>query len=64
MPSHSSSLTLLRELAGRQGVSPGDADLEAVLGFLDAILPALEDLEQRLPPATAPAGMYLPDRPP
>jgi len=63
MPTHSSSLTLLRELAARQGITPDDADLEAVLGFLDAILPALEELERRLPPATAPAGLYLPDPP-
>lgn len=50
----SSSLEPLRELAARQGVSPDDADLEAVLGFLTRILPALEDLERRLPEDTAP----------
>jgi hypothetical protein len=61
MPLDSSSLALLRELAARQGVSPDDADLEAVLGFLDAILPVLQDLEQRIPPTTAPAGLYVPD---
>lgn len=33
----------------RQGVSPEDADLEAVRGFLDVILPALEDLDRRIP---------------
>jgi hypothetical protein len=63
MPLDSSSLALLRELAARQGVSPDNADLEAVLGFLDAILPALEDLEQRIPPTTPPAGLYVPDTP-
>ncbi len=63
MPSDSSSLRLLQELAARQGVSPDDGDLDAVLGFLDAILPALEDLERRIPPATPPAGLYLPETP-
>ena len=29
----------------RQGISPEDADLEAVRGFLDVILPALEELD-------------------
>ena len=37
-----SSLDFLREFAARQGVEPSDEDLEAVQGFLDAILPALE----------------------
>jgi hypothetical protein len=46
-------LELLRALAERQGVSPSDADLEAVMPFLDAILPALAELELRLPPETA-----------
>jgi len=44
------SLELLRELAARQGVVASDADLEAVLGFLRAIVPALEALERALPP--------------
>ncbi len=44
------SLELLRELAARQGVVASDADLEAVLGFLRAILPALEELERALTP--------------
>ena len=43
-----SSLDFLRELAARQGVEPSDEDLEAVQGFLDAILPELERLEQLL----------------
>ena len=43
-----SSLDFLREFAARQGVEPSDEDLEAVQGFLDAILPALERLEQLL----------------
>src|SRR5437867_3635809 len=36
-----SSLDFLREFAARQGVEPSDDDLEAVQGFLDAILPEL-----------------------
>ena len=43
-----SSLDFLREFAARQGVEPSEEDLEAVQGFLDAILPALEHLEQLL----------------
>jgi hypothetical protein len=50
--SESSSLERLRELAASQGISPTDEDLEAVLDFLTRILPALEDLERRLPPET------------
>lgn len=45
-----SSLDFLREFAARQGVEPSDEDLEAVQGFLDAILPELERLEQLLAP--------------
>ena len=44
-----SNLDLLRALCERQGVTPEDADLEAVQGFLRVILPALEELERRLP---------------
>jgi len=43
-----SSLDFLREFAARQGVEPSEEDLEAVQGFLDAILPELERLEQLL----------------
>ena len=50
----SSVIQALRELAGRQGVEPTDEDLEAVLGFLNGILPALADLEQMLPADAAP----------
>ncbi len=50
-----SSVLLLRELAGRQGVDPTDEDLQAVLGFLDLILPALADLELRIPADTVPS---------
>ena len=50
----SSPVERLRELAASQGVSPTDDDLEAVLDFLTRILPALEGIEQRLPPETRP----------
>jgi hypothetical protein len=49
-----SELDLLRGLCERQGISPEDADLEAVRGFLDVILPALEDLERRIPDGSVP----------
>jgi hypothetical protein len=48
-------LDLLRALCERQGVTPEDADLAAVQGFLRAILPALEDLERRIPDDVAAA---------
>jgi len=48
-----SSLDFLREFAARQGVEPSEEDLEAVQGFLDAILPELERLEQLLEPEGA-----------
>jgi hypothetical protein len=54
MEPESSSVERLRELAASQGVSPREADLEAVLDFLSRILPALEDIERRLPPETPP----------
>ena len=44
----------LRALAAAQGVFPQDEDLEGVLGFLTRILPALRDLEERVPPETTP----------
>jgi hypothetical protein len=46
----SSQLPFLRELAARQGVEPSDEDLAAVIGFLEAILPELERLEDELEP--------------
>jgi len=54
MPAESSRLEFLRELAARQGVEPSDEDLEAVVRFLEAVLPELERLEALLPPATGP----------
>jgi len=49
-----SSLDFLRQLAARQGVEPSDEDLQAVLGFLDAILPELARLEELLEPPEEP----------
>jgi hypothetical protein len=54
MNSESSSASELRELAALQGVSPTDEDLDGVLDFLTRILPALEEIERRLPPETPP----------
>jgi hypothetical protein len=54
MGSESSSVERLRELAASQGVFPSDEDLEAVLDFVNRILPALEELERRLPPESRP----------
>lgn len=53
MEPESSSVERLRELAEAQGVSPTDEDLEAVRDFVDRVLPALRELERRLPPETA-----------
>jgi hypothetical protein len=50
MSTHSSSVEVLRQVAQSQGVEPTDADLEAVRGFLDTILPALERIEAGLEP--------------
>jgi hypothetical protein len=52
MDNESSSVDRLRERAEEQGVSPTDEDLEAVRDFVARILPALEELERRLPPET------------
>ena len=49
------SVEELRAQAAVMGVTPSDADLEAVLGFLTRILPALEEIERELPPEIAPA---------
>ena len=53
MGRESSRLDFLRELTAGQGVEPSDEDLEAVLGFLDAILPELARLEELLAPEDA-----------
>jgi hypothetical protein len=52
MDAESSRIDFLRLLAGRQGVEPSDDDLRSVLGFLDAILPELERLEEELEPGS------------
>ena len=52
MPTESSSLDFLRELAVRQGIEPEDADLEGVRAFLDTILPALAELDALIPEET------------
>jgi hypothetical protein len=44
----------LRALAAAQGVFPEDEDLEGVMGFLSRILPALRELEERLPDEATP----------
>jgi hypothetical protein len=54
MPSESNSVERLREIAALQGVSPTDEDLEGVLDFLTRIVPALEAIEQQLPPEMQP----------
>ncbi len=51
----------LRELAAGQGVFPSDEDLQAVLGFLEAILPGLAAIERQLPPDLPPAHLEGPD---
>jgi hypothetical protein len=54
MGSESNLGAALREIAQQQGVHPTDEDLEDVLGFLERILPVLAEIEERLPPGTAP----------
>jgi hypothetical protein len=54
MATESTPLSALREIARLQGVEPTDEDLEGVLGFLDRILPALAEIEERIPPETHP----------
>ena len=49
-----SSRDLLRQIAARQGVEATDADLDAVRGFLDAILPELARIEAEIEPDEAP----------
>jgi len=54
MGAHSNVISFLRALAERQGVEPTDEDLEAVAGFLETMIPALEELEELLPADAAP----------
>jgi len=46
------SIDFLRAAADQQGVSVSDEDLQGVLGFLEVVLPRLEEIEQRVPPGT------------
>jgi hypothetical protein len=41
----------LRAQAALLGIHPTDTDLADVRGFLEAILPALAEIERRLPPS-------------
>jgi hypothetical protein len=52
MSSESSEIERLRKAAAAQGVSPTHEDLEAMLGFIAGILPALAEIERQLPPET------------
>lgn len=56
------SLDQLRELAKAQGVEPSDEDLQAVSQFLVGLLPAFRALEGLVPPETAPAALFHPER--
>jgi hypothetical protein len=42
----------LRRIAEAEGVTPTDEDLEAVGAFLAILLPAFQELERLVPPAT------------
>ena len=46
------SIDFLRAVAAQQGVFVEDEDLEAVLGFLEVVLPRLAEIEERVPPGT------------
>ena len=52
------TVDLLLALARLQGVEPTDADLAAVTGFLEAILPALAEIEAGLRADVPPAGLF------
>jgi hypothetical protein len=58
------SIAELRCQAERLGVSPTDADLEQVQGFLAVVLPAFAELEELVSPADPPAGMFRPEEEP
>lgn len=55
------SLDVLRARAAAEGVHPTDEDLGAVQAFLGTILPALRELEERLPDDAVIAALYLPE---
>ena len=48
------SVEHLRAIAAAQGVFPEDDDLEGVLGFLASIMPALREVEERVPAEATP----------
>jgi hypothetical protein len=54
MENQCNRVEFLRALAAKQGIEPSDDDLEAVLGFLDVILPELDRLEAVLEPEETP----------
>lgn len=58
------SIDELRREAERLGVSPTDADLEQVQGFLAVVLPAFSELEELVSPADSPAGIFRPENEP
>jgi hypothetical protein len=53
MPS-APTLAELRSVAEQEGISPSDADLTAVLAFLDVLVPQFEELERLLASEDAP----------
>jgi hypothetical protein len=55
------SIDELRRQAERLGVSPTDADLEQVQGFLAVVLPAFAELEELVAPGDTPAGVFRPE---
>jgi hypothetical protein len=55
------SLEELRALLRAQGIEPSDEDLVVASGFLATILPALREIEDEIPPGTAPAGLFFPE---
>jgi hypothetical protein len=55
------SLEALRALARAQGVEPSDDDLVAAARFLATILPELREIEDAVPPGTAPVGALDPE---
>lgn len=58
------SIDELRREAERLGVSPTDADLEQVRGFLAVVLPAFAELEELVSPKDGPAAVFRPEEEP
>ena len=58
------SLEELRSLARALGIEPEDEDLETAATFLSAILPALREIEEQIPPETRPAALFMPGEEP